>query len=258
MEGQITLDSIYHEDCLTGMKRIKDASIDFILTDLPFGTTHNSWDKIIPFEPMWEQFNRVIKPNGAIALWSQQPFSSKLICSNPKMFRYEWIIEKSLGTGFLNANKMPMKCHENILIFYKSLPTFNAIKTPGLPYAMKKGAFSSNYGKYKATITENVGGYRYPRDVLHFNTAVRHPMKGLQGHPTGKNVDICEYFIKTYTNPGEIVLDACMGSGSTAIACLNLKRHFIGFETDDGIYQKSIRRLDSWKYEGDLFNDLYS
>lgn len=232
----IELNKIYNEDCLEGMKRIPDKSVDMILCDLPYGTTRNKWDSIIPLEPLWEQYKRVIKDNGAILLTAQTPFDKVLGVSNLKMLRYEWIWNKSSGTGHLNAKKMPMKNHENVLVFYKKLPTYNPQMTKGKPYTQKSGRASSNYNPQERVTTINEG-LRYPLTIQRFNNE-----KGL--HPTQKPVALFEYLIKTYTNKGETVLDNCMGSGTTAIACLNTGRQYIGFELDKKYFDIACQRLD--------------
>lgn len=221
----IELNRIYNEDCLEGMKRIPDGSVDMILCDLPYGTTaRNKWDCIIPYKKLWEQYTRVVKDSGAICLFSQLPFDKTLACSNLEMLRYEWIWKKQQGTGHLNAKKMPLKNHENILVFYKKLPTYNPQFTKGKPYQCKSGKGSSNYREQISVVTEN-NGIRYPLSVIEFRSD-----KGQ--HPTQKPVALCEYLIKTYTNEGETVLDNCMGSGTTAIACINTNRNYMGFELD--------------------------
>ena len=224
-------------DCLELMKNISDKSIDLILCDLPYGTTQNKWDTVIPFDKLWEQYNRIIKDNGAILLFSQMPFGANLIMSNPKMFRYEWVWEKDNGTGFLNAKKMPLKKHENILVFYKHLPTYNPQMREGFNpyYNVRKNPDSSNYGDYKATPSSS-DGTRYPIDIIKFNRD-----KGL--HPTQKPVALLEYLIKTYTNEGDTVLDNCMGSGSTGVACKNTNREFIGMELDEKYFKVACERL---------------
>lgn len=244
----IELNKIYNEDCLEGMKRIPDCSVDMILCDLPYGTTANKWDVIIPFDKLWEQYERVIKDNGAIVLTGQQPFSSKLIMSNLELFRYEWIWEKEQGTGFLNAKKIPLKNHENILIFYKKLPIYNPQFKQGEPRSSWAGGESSNYGKFEKQTYDNPTGKRYPVTVQRF---VAHQNHGL--HPTQKPVALFEYLIKTYTNKGDTVLDNCMGSGTTAIACLNTERNFIGFETNEEYYSKSLQRIKNNVTQLDLF-----
>ena len=230
---------IFNEDCLEGMKRIPDGSVDMILTDLPYGITDCAFDVRIPFEPMWEHFKRVTKRNAAIVLFSQMPFGAELIMSNRKMFRYEWIWEKSLGVGFLNAKKMPLRCHENILVFYRQLPTYNPQFTQGKPYKQTfKG--SSNYGKHEPANKQSDGNY-YPRDVVYYTSTM-----GFEENfsPQQKPVDLLEYLIKTYTNEGETVLDATMGSGSTGVACMNTGRNFIGFEKEKNFYDISQKRID--------------
>ena len=230
------LNKIYNEDCLEGMKRIPDKSVDMILCDLPYGTTRNKWDSVIPLEPLWEQYKRVIKDNGAIVLTAQTPFDKVLGASNLKMLKYEWIWNKSSGTGHLNAKKMPMKNHENVLVFYKKLPTYNPQMTKGKPYTQKSGRASSNYNPQERVTTVNEG-LRYPLTIQKFNNE-----KGL--HPTQKPVALFEYLIETYTNEGETVLDNCMGSGTTAIACINANRNFIGFETNKEYYDIANNRIE--------------
>jgi site-specific DNA-methyltransferase (adenine-specific) len=225
-------------DCLEVMKTIPDKSIDMILCDLPYGTTaRNRWDCIISYENLWEQYNRLIKDNGAILLFSQLPFDKTLACSNIEMLRYEWIWRKQQGTGHLNAKKMPMKNHENILVFYKKLPTYNPQLTKGTPYQCKSGRGSTNYREQSSVITKNEG-FRYPLSVLDFKSD-----KGL--HPTQKPVALCEYLIKTYTNEGETVLDNCMGSGSTGVACVNTNRNFIGIELNEKYFNIAKERIET-------------
>lgn len=237
------LDTIFNEDCLEGMKRIPDKSIDMILCDLPYGTTQNSWDSIIPLDKLWEQYNRVIKDNGAIVLFSQMPFTAELVHSNLRNFRYEWIWEKDKGTGFLNAKKMPMKAHENIVVFYKNLPTYNPQMRNGKPYKQhytEANLCSSNYGNASPVYVEAVYDNRYPISILKY----RRDTNNL--HPTQKPTSILSYLIKTYTNEGETVLDNCMGSGGTAIACLHTKRHFIGFELEKDYYNTIQERIEKY------------
>lgn len=235
--------TLLHGDCLELMPDLPSKSIDMILCDLPYGTTGSTkWDTIIPFEPLWEQYKRIIKDNGAILLFGQPPFSSKLICSNLKMFRYEWVWYKPLALGFLNANRMPLRATENISVFYKKLPTYNPQKTKGKPY--DKGFRLPNntviYGDFLGSNNQNETGDRYPVNVLRFSNADH--SKPL--HPTQKPVPLLEYLIKTYTNPGETVLDNCMGSGSTGVACINTGREFIGMELDDHYFQVANERIE--------------
>ena len=229
--------TIKHGDCLELMKEIPDGSVDMILTDLPYGITAASFDVRIPFEPMWEQFKRVTKFNAAILLFSQMPFGSDLIQSNKKMFRYEWIWEKSLGVGFLNAKKMPLRCHENILVFYAALPTYNPQFTKGKPFKCARRTFSANYANQKPTVQIS-DGRRYPRDCVKINQ----PPENFS--PQQKPTDLLEYLIKTYTNEGETVLDATMGSGSTGVACVNTGRKFIGFEKEQNFFEIAQKRID--------------
>ena len=230
---------LYNGDCLEIMKNIPDKSIDMILCDLPYGTTSNKWDSVIDLESLWGGYRRIIKDNGAIVLFAQTPFDKVLGNSNLKMLRYEWIWEKHIATGFLNAKKMPMKAHENILVFYKKLPTYNPQFTEGKPYTGKSGRPSSNYGIHKDNFITINNGYRYPRDVVKF----KHDKEKL--HPTQKPVKLLEYLIKTYTNENMLVLDNCMGSGSTGIACLNTNRRFIGIELDENYYNIAKQRIDN-------------
>ena len=231
------LNKIYNEDCLVGMSAIPDKSIDMILCDLPYGTTRNKWDAVLPLGWLWDEYNRIIKDSGAIVLTAQTPFDKVLGASNIENLKYEWIWVKPSGTGHLNAKKMPLKNHENILVFYKKLPTYNPQMTKGTPYTQKSGRASSNYNPQERVTTVNEG-YRYPLTVQKFKSE-----KGL--HPTQKPVELFEYLIKTYTNDGETVLDNCMGSGTTAIACINTNRNYIGFELDQEYYRASIERINN-------------
>ena len=234
--------SIKQGDCLELMKDIPDKSIDMVLCDLPYGTTKNKWDSVIPLNKLWKQYERIIKDNGAIVLFSQMPFSAELVHSNLKLFKYEWIWQKDNGTGFLNAKKMPLKIHENILVFYKKLPLYNPqMRTGFKPYKCKQGRHSTNYGAYEQGHITESNGERYPIDIIKFKKD-----SGL--HPTQKPVELLEYLIKTYTNEGETVLDNCMGSGSTGIACINTNRNFIGYELNEEYFNIAQNRLrEAWK-----------
>lgn len=234
-------------DCLEIMKDIKSNSVDLILADLPYGTTKNKWDIVIPFESLWEGYERIIKDNGVIALFGDEPFASKLRLSNEKLYRYDWVRIKSNPTGFLNAKKMPLKNTETISIFYKKLPLYNPQMRSGKPYVRKKGRPSLNYGKAdKNTITIN-HGTRYPLKTINFKSSY-HSSKTFT-HPTQKPVDLLEYIIKTYTNEGMTVLDNVMGSGSTGVAAINLKRNFIGIEKEPKFYQFAEQRIMKAKQE---------
>lgn len=232
------INKIYNEDCLEGMKRIPDKSVDMILCDLPYGTTACKWDSIIPFEPLWEQYERVIKDNGAIVLTASQPFTSKLVMSKPKLFRYSWVWQKSRFANQMLAKKQPLKIHEDVLVFSVFPHTYIPQGLIELNKVTKQGS----------RITENNGGGRrptsykqthtnYPRTILQFKS------EGKTTHPTQKPVPLFEYLIKTYTKEGQTVLDNCMGSGTTAIACMNTNRNYIGFELDKEYFDIATSRI---------------
>ena len=230
-------------DCLEVMKTIEDGSVDAIICDLPYGTTQNKWDSVIPLDLMWKQYNRIIKERGAIVLFAQTPFDKVLGASNLKMLKYEWIWEKDRASGHLNAKKMPMKAHENILVFYKKLPIYNPQKTTGHKPSNVSGKRlkeTTNYGKFENLIK---GGQtdRYPRSVYKCN--VVNSQHGIV-HPTQKPLDLVEMLVKTYTNEGDKVLDNTMGSGTTMLACKNLNRNGIGIETDPQYYAVAVARVD--------------
>lgn len=226
-------------ECLDKLTEISDASVDMILTDLPYGTTACSWDSIIPLDELWEQYNRVVKENAAMVFTASQPFTTILASSNIKNFRYEWIWQKPQGTNPMNAKIMPLKSHENILVFYKTKPTYNPQMTKGTPYGGFKSETSTIgevYGKAKSVHRDNPEGTRYPKTILSFKQE-----KGL--HPTQKPVSLMEYLIKTYTNEGDVVLDSTMGSGTTGVACVNTSRKFIGIEKDPKYFQIAYDRI---------------
>lgn len=243
------INKIYNEDCLEGMKRIPDKSIDMILCDLPYGTTNCKWDNVIPFEPLWEQYNRIIKEHCAIVLFGQEPFASRLRMSNIKMYKYDWVWDKHCAGGFLNAKKRPLKRVENISVFSIKPPVYHPImETRGKPREKcnpsKSGCNGSGvYGKYKPI--KNVNNIYYPTDILSFSNAVK---KG-KLHPTQKPVELCEYLIKTYTNEGALVLDNCIGSGTTAVACINTNRNYIGFELDKHYFDVANERIEKVRTE---------
>ncbi|UDV85450.1 DNA-methyltransferase [Bacillus cereus] len=240
------LNEVFNMDCLEGMKMIEDKTIDLILCDLPYGTTSCRWDEIIPFNLLWEQYERIIKDNGAIVLTASQPFTTKLIESNIKLFRYEWIWKKGKhSTGFPNANRMPLKNHENILVFYKKLPTYNPQGLIKLdkPILKTKPKNLGILGDHMESMNKpHVTKYKnYPKSVIDF------PRDSRTFHPTQKPVALFEYLIETYTNEGETVLDNCMGSGTTAIACMNTNRNFIGFELDKEYWRLANERIEQHK-----------
>ncbi len=231
------MNKIIKGDCLEKMNEIEDKSVDLILTDLPYQvTSRNSWDIIIPFDKLWPQYERVIKDNGAIVLTATQPFASQLVMSNIKLFKYEWIWEKQQGTGFLNAKKQPLRNHEQVLVFYKNQPIYNPQFTKGKPYTCKSGRASTNYNEQVSVVTEN-DGKRYPLTVLNF------PYDKKKIHPTQKPLELMSYMIKTYTNIGDLVLDSCMGSGTTCVAAKMLGRQYIGIELDDKFYEIASKRI---------------
>jgi len=236
---------LHKGDCLKVMQSIPHGSVDAIITDPPYGTTACKWDSVIPFEPMWEQLHRIIKPNGAIVLFGSEPFSSALRMSNIKEYRYDLIWNKIRSATGLNAKKMPIKTHENISLFYKKQPTYNPQMTLGRPHDKTK----YNGIKHNANVTgggvairKKNNGTRYPISIAKFS---QNWSRQQQLHPTQKPVALMEYLIKTYTNTGEVVLDFTMGSGSTGVACVNTKRSFIGIEQDDKYYAIAQDRIDN-------------
>lgn len=246
-------------DCLEIMPDIPDKSIDMILCDLPYGTTSISWDKIIPFEPLWEQYERVIKDKAAIVLFSAQPFTTDLIMSNRKLFRYEIIWKKTMKSGFFNANKMPLRAHENILVFYKKLPTYNPIKSKvdikksKIGRIRKQAEIRSKHYRQANGVDYVENGERFPTDVIEFSNWNGLMFGKYQNdatkHPTQKPVDLCEYLIHTYTNSGDVVLDNCMGAGTTGVACSNLGRYFIGIEINSDYFEYAKKRINEVKNE---------
>jgi len=230
-------------NCLEVMKDIPDNSIDAIITDPPYGTTACKWDSVIDFELMWEQLHRIIKPNGAIVLFGSEPFSSALRMSNIKNYRYDLIWNKIRAAGFLNANRMPLKQHENISLFYKKLPTYNPQKYIDKPYDKTKyngkDMKENVLGSYVSKSSKN-NGERFPKSILKFS---QNWSRQQQIHPTQKPIPLMEYLIKTYTNEDETVLDFTMGSGSTGVAAKNLNRNFIGIEMDDNYFNIAKERI---------------
>lgn len=299
MINNITLNQFYNVDCLSenGLNKIKDKSISLILTDLPFGTTQNEWDSIIPLNDyieieinkninkytkdeyllyafknnislieatknwennykigLWTHYNRIIKDNGVIILFAQKPFDTIVHNSNKKDFRYEWIWEKPQATGHLNAKKMPMKAHENILVFYKSIPTYNPQKTENHK-PMNSGIRKSNVKNFNYNAINKVdlpfGGNtdRFPRSIINISSDKQFSYL----HPTQKPIELYEYFIKTYTNENDIIVDNCSGSGTLAIACYNTNRKFICIEKDKKYFEESIDRFEIHKL---LYNNI--
>lgn len=231
--------TLLNGDCLDKLSSIPNQFIDLVLTDPPYGTTACKWDSAIPLEPMWAQLKRIIKPKGAIVLFSAQPFTSFLITSNPNMFKYEWVWKKEMGTGFLLAKKQPLRDHENVLVFYSKQCTYNPQFTGGKPYVCKQGGPSACYeNDSDVAITTINKGRRYPKTVQLFKRDKN------KIHPTQKPVALMEYMINTYTNKGETVLDFTMGSGTTGVACKNTDRNFIGIELDEEYFEIAKKRID--------------
>lgn len=238
--------TLMHGECLELMATLPDASIDMVMCDLPYGTTQNKWDSVIDLAQLWAQYERICR--GAIVLTAQAPFDKILGASNIKILKYEWIWQKEAGTGFLNAKKAPLKDHENVLVFYKSQPTYNPqMRTGFKPYVAKQGAKKSeNYGDQSGAVTVS-DGERYPLTVLQF------PRDKDKVHPTQKPVALMEYLIRTYTHEGETVLDNCMGSGTTGVACINTGRNFVGMERDDKYFAIAEDRINTAYLEREGF-----
>jgi site-specific DNA-methyltransferase (adenine-specific) len=243
--GSLELNRIYQRECIEGMALIPDKSIDMILCDLPYGTTRNKWDSVIDLTELWAQYERLIKDNGAIVLTAQTPFDKVLGASNLKLLKYEWIWQKDQGTGHLNAKKMPLKNHENILVFYKNLPTYNPQMVGDDIRKVRRSGNDSkttNYGKF-VEISESTYQGRYPVSIQGFSRDKE------KHHPTQKPVDLFTYLIRTYTTNGDIVLDNCMGSGTTAIAAAKTGRNFIGFELEPEYVKIANQRLEALRDE---------
>ncbi len=246
----IEIDRIYNEDCLTGMKRIADASIDLVLCDLPYGILNRKnqaaqWDTVIPFAPLWEQYNRITKPNGVVILFGQGMFTARLMMSQPDCWRYNLIWEKDRSCGHLNANRMPLRKHEDIVVFYRHLPVYHPQMTTCRPSERNHGRKEPEritnrcYGAMKA-VPVRVADDKYPTSVIRIPREFRH---GTFFHPTQKPVQLMEYLIKTYSDEGAVVLDNCIGAGSTALAAIRTKRHYIGFEKEKTYYDIANRRI---------------
>ena len=242
---------LIYGDCLEAMKDIKSKSIDMILCDLPYGTTNCSWDIQIDLKQLWHHYKRVIKNNGAIVLFAQTPFDKVLGTSNLEMLKYEWIWEKTQATGHLNANRMPMKAHENILVFYKELPVYNPQKTIGHKPISSFTRYLDTQNKtdiYNYMSKEISGGGntdRYPRSILTFKSDKQKEYY----HPAQKPVALLEYLIKTYTNKNDVILDNCMGSGSTGVACVNTNRKFTGIEVEKESFDIAKNRINEAKQQ---------
>ena len=233
-------------DCLELMRDIPGGSVDLILCDLPYGTTQNKWDSVLPMDALWKEYKRICR--GAVVLTATQPFTSALVMSNMEQFKYDWVWRKPKGTGHLNAKKQPMRDKEDILVFYAKQPTYNPQFGSGTPYKNKAGkdhsactSMTGSYGAY-TNKRDDSDGRRYPKQVLEFGVVERGTV-----HPTQKPVALMEYLIRTYTNEGMTVLDNCMGSGTTGVACVNTGRNFIGMEMDAGYFEIARQRIEAAK-----------
>ena len=236
---------LLHGDCIEQMSRLPDNCIDLVLTDPPYGTTQNKWDSIIPLDQMWKELKRVTRPESAIVIMAMQPFTSAVVMSNPCMFKYEWVWQKSKGTGHLNAKRQPMRNKEDILVFYQKQCNYFPQMTVGTPYKNKAGkdhtstsSMTDSYGEYSNFRNENTG-FRYPKQILEIASVERNSV-----HPTQKPVALMEYLIKTYTKEKEIVLDFTMGSGTTGVACKNLNRSFVGIELNSDYFNLATKRIE--------------
>ena len=240
------LDKIYNMDCLEGMKQIPDGSVDAIICDLPYGTTANAWDSVIPFDKLWAQYKRIRKQNAPILLFGAEPFTTAVRMSNINEYHYDWIWGKGNSVGFLHANRRPMRIFENIAVFYQDQPTYNPQGLVYKPKKQRRGSVGGNYhsAKYNEYETEYEN---YPIDIIHFDA------DSDSFHPTQKPVDLLRYLVRTYSNEGDTILDNCMGSGTTAVACIKEKRHFIGFELNKDYYEKACQRIDAEKRQLTLF-----
>ena len=227
------LNNVIEGDYLEIMKQLPDNSIDMVLCDLPYGTTQNKWDSVIPLDELWKQYRRIVKDEGAIVLTSQGMFTAELMVSNPKMFRYKWVWEKSKSTNFLNAKKQPLRKHEDVCVFYKKQPVYHPQMIEGEPYdkGIRKNQLSGSYGDFQPVHVHS-DGKRYPTDIIYFKTA---ESEGKVFHPTQKPVELGRYFVRTYTNPGDVVLDNTSGSGSFLVAALLEGRNFIGIEKNENV-----------------------
>lgn len=240
--------TLINGECLQEMDKLKEHEVDLIFVDLPYGTTQNKWDTIIPLEEMWKMFYKVLKEDGRIVLTAAQPFTSQLIMSNMKDFKYDLIWEKTISSGQLNVNKQPLRSHEHILIFYKQFKTYNEQLEKGDPYHIKrKEPHSDNYGTQKESELFNEGTRR-PKSII----KIKNPRMKDQ-HPTQKPEELTNYIIKTYSNENDLVLDCCMGSGTTGISCKKLNRNFIGIELDKTYFDKAKERIDNTKLTKIIF-----
>lgn len=255
------VNAVIEGDCISVMRRLPNGCIDMVLCDLPYGTTQNKWDSIVPLDELWSEYKRIVKPAGAIVLTSQGMFTAQLMMSQPKLFKYKWVWEKSKSTNFLNAKKQPLRKHEDVCVFYLKQPVYHPQMTKGEPYdkGVRKNQLSGSYGDFQPVHVHS-DGKRYPTDVVYFKTA---ESEGEVFHATQKPVELGRYFVRTYSNPGDLILDNTSGSGSFLVAALMEGRNFVGIEknADSELFknekidyiQKAKNRLrDAWlKLEDD-------
>lgn len=243
------MNRLFLGDCLEVMKSIDNHSVDMILCDLPYGVTKNKWDSPIPLNRLWHQYHRIIKPNGVIALFATQPFASLLVTSSPKDFKYELVWRKNTVSGFLSSKNRPLSSHESILIFYDKKPTYNPQFTYSKPYArIISGKRSRTYGDHHIIASESKDGRRFPISVIEFNSVPNENRL----HQTQKPIELCEWLIKTFSNKGDIILDSCMGSGTTILAAINTRRRFIGIEKSRKFYSVTNIRIALMDIQSDI------
>ena len=256
-------DMLHLGDCMEGLRSLPDGSVDAVITDPPYGITCCKWDVRPDLPALFSELWRVLKPNGAIAMFAQQPFATDCINASRREFRYDWVWEKTAARGFLNANRMPLRCHEDVLMFYRHIPTYNPQMAKGKPYEMDQGYCGTIYRKREKRVHTINDGTRYPRDVIRFKDATPSVAHGSVGrgnattngtavpniHPTQKPLPLLEYLIKTYTNEGDLVVDPYMGSGTTAVAALRTGRHFIGWEKEGDYHAKALARIEAARAE---------
>lgn len=239
---KLMINNVVQGDTIAKMKEIPDNSVDLLLVDLPYGTTQNKWDSVIPLPDLWEQYHRVVKENGAMIFTASGVFTAKLILSNPKEYKYNYTWIKSKATNFLNAKKQPLRKHEDILVFYRKQPTYNPQMTSGSAYSkgIRKDQITGSYGDFRPVLVKSKGK-RYPVDVLYFKTA---EAEGKVVHPTQKPVSLGRYLIRTFSNPGDVVLDNTSGSGSFLVAALQEGRNFIGIEKNENVALFKKQKVD--------------
>lgn len=250
------LNNVIEGDSLEILSTIPSESVDMVLVDLPYGTTQNKWDSIISLDELWKEYNRIVKQNGAMVFTASGLFTAQLMMSNPKYYKYKFVWEKSKPTNFLNAKKQPLRKHEDILVFYRKQPTYNPQMTKGTPYSkgVRKNQNTGSYGEFQPTLVES-SGERYPVDVLYFKTA---EAEGKVVHPTQKPVDLGRYLIRTFTNPGDVVLDNTSGSGSFLVSAILEGRNFIGIEKNEDVSLFKKEPIDYISVSLDRIKEAYS